>query len=281
MTWQHAMYSLMDWIFPVAEPLSQEEREKPQERLQELKTGLPQLSEQLLNEYCAVAQSLLDNEHERKQGIDARLTSILGMSSIAGSVGIAGLFLGTGGLSHIQSRSLRWLVTAVGCYLILQISAAMLNAVRGLSRRGYLEFSLLDFLPTLGEPHAAFLRRKAESILEVLSDHELQNNEKLTQLARAHCALRNFLCGLLVFTALGAVSMFRAGNDDDLVDRLKKNHDTYESLRGPQGIAGPKGDPGLPASVPLPCTPPAKTGGHHPKSAPKTGHTITDLTPQS
>jgi len=273
MSWQHAVYSFMDCIFPVAEPLSREEQEKPQKRLQELKAGLLQLSDQLLNEYFVAAQGLLDNEHKRKQGIDARLTSILGLSSIAGTVGIAGLFLGTGGLSRIQSGSLRWLITVVGCYLILQICAAMLAAVRGLSRRGYLVFSLLDLLPSLGEPQAAFLRHKAESVLEVLSDHELQNNEKLTHLAIAHCALRNFLCGLLVFTAIGTVSMFHAGTGDELVDRLKKNHDLYELLRGPQGIAGPKGDPGLPAAVPLPCTPAATPRGKHPKLPPKTGHT--------
>src|SRR5450631_1465908 len=270
MSLQRAVYSFMDWIFPVAEPLSKEEQGKPQKKLQELKAGLP-TNEQLLNDYCLAAQSLLDKEHERRQGIDTRLTSILGMSSIAGSVGIAGLFLGTGGLSHIQSGSLRWLVTAVGCYLILQICAAMLDAVRGLSRRGYLYFSLLDLLPTLGEPRATFLRRKAESVLEVLSDHELQNNKKLTQLAMAHCALRNFLCGLLVFTVIGAVSMFRAGTGDELMDRLKKNHDLYELLRGPQGIAGPKGDPGLPAAAPLPCALPTTPRGKHPKLPPQPG----------
>lgn len=269
MTWQHGFYSSLDYVFPLAEPLSEEEQGKPVKRLEEQKATLPQ-REEILSEYLAACQSLLDKEDGRKQGIETRLTSILGLSSIAGTVGAAGLFLGTGGGSRIQSRSVRGLVALVGCYLILQICAAMLAAARGLSRRAYIHLGLPDLVAGPGEPRSTFLHRKAERILDALSDHELQNNNKLTQLAIAHCALRNFLCGLIAFSVIGAAVMFWAGGSDDLVDRLKKDNKLNELLRGPQGIAGPKGEPAPPGAAPtVPCAVPPKPEKGCPKLPPK------------
>jgi hypothetical protein len=98
-----------------------------------------------------------------------------------------------------------------------------------------------------------FLHRKAERTLEVLIDHETQNNDKLTQLKIAHCTMRNFARGLLVFAVVAAIAANKVGSSDELIDKLKANHDLNELLRGPQGPAGMAGPKGDPASVP--CSP--------------------------
>jgi hypothetical protein len=150
MTWRHAIYSVLDYVFPLAEPLSKEDQERPQKRLLEDKAAIPLLEGPLI-EYLKASQYLLDKEYERKQGAEVRLTSILGLSSIAGTVAFGGFFLGSSGISHIQSPKLRWVITLVGCYLILQICAAILAAVRGLSRRAGSNFTISDLVSSPGE----------------------------------------------------------------------------------------------------------------------------------
>ena len=251
------IYRILDYIFPLAEPLSKMDQDRPQKRLREDKAALP-VREELLNEFVLASRELLDEEQKRKESVEARLTSILGMSSIAGTVGLAGLFLGSSGLSHAP-RPLRWLITALGCYLILQICAAMFAAVRGLSRREYNHFGLSDLVPTFEESRSAFLQRKTECTLEVLSDHEAQNNKKVTQLAIAHRALMNFLGGLLMFAVISAIFVTTVDSSDELIDRIKRNPDLQKLLRGPQGppgSPGPKGD-----AAPPPCIPPAGPKG--------------------
>lgn len=258
MTLPHVFYSILDYIFPVAEPLSAEDQDRPRQRLLEDKAAIPAL-EPPLAAYLTVCQDLMDKQGERRQGVEARLTSILGLFSIAGTVAFGGFFLGSNSLSLIQPPLLRWLMTLAGCYLILQICAATLAAVRGLSRRGYDTLSLSDLTSRPGEPPDQSLHRKAERTLEVLSDHDTQNNAKVTQMAIAHCAMRNFLCGLLVFALLAVISTAKSGKSDELVDRLKQNHDLQQLLRGPQGppgVAGPKGDSGVSGASRVPCTQP-------------------------
>jgi hypothetical protein len=262
MTWKHGFYSFLDYIFPLAEPLSGEDQEKPHRKLLADKAAIPK-DDGHLTKYLTVCQDLLDKERERKQGVEARLTSILGLSSIAGTVAFGGFFLGSSGLSHIQSPLLRWLMIAAGCYLTLQICAAILAAIRGLSRKAYLSLTISDLTAGPEESDDVLSHRQAERTLEVLADHDAQNSAKLTQMAIAHCAMRNFLVGLLVFTVLAAISAARINASDELVDKLKQSHDLNELLRGPQGppgIAGPKGDPG---SAAVTCATTAKPRKKH------------------
>jgi hypothetical protein len=257
MTWQHTVFPFLDYVFPLAEPLSAEDLLRSQQRLQMQKDALTAHASPPPETRRALPY-LLDKEEQRRQGIDARLTSILGLTSIAGTVAFGGFFLGTTGTSRVQSRSLRWLAIAVGCYLVLQICAAILAAVRGLSRRAYSYFTLPDLIPRQGESSADFASRKALGTLDLLSDHETQDNEKLTQMACAHLAMRNFLFGLIAFTGIAVIAGATAGASDELVDRLKKDHNLYELLRGPQGplgIPGAKGDPGAPCLAPCRCAP--------------------------
>ncbi len=257
MTWQHTVFPFLDYVFPLAEPLSAEDLQRSQQRLQTQKDALAAHTSPPPESRRALPY-LLDKEEQRRQGIDARLTSILGLTSIAGTVAFGGFFLGATGMSRVQPRPLRWLAIAVGCYLVLQICAAILAAVRGLSRRAYSYFALSDLIPRQGESTSDFASRKALGTLDLLSDHETQNNQKLTQMACAHLAMRNFLFGLIVFTGIAIIAGAMAGASDELMDRLKKDRDLYDLLKGPQGppgIPGAKGDSGAPCAAPCRCAP--------------------------
>jgi hypothetical protein len=236
----------------MAEPLSEEERVRPKETLRERLANIPS-REELLGEYVEGSKAQLENEKNRKEGVEARLTSIMGLSSIAGTVAFGGFFLGANGISHVQPRAIRMLLLAIGWFLTLQIGAALLAAVRGLSRRPYEHLELSDLVPGVGESNTAFLRRKTEKTLEVLCDHEAQNNEKITRMAIAHLAMRNFVWGLLAFALVAGIAATRSADNFELMSVLKQEHDAAELLRGAQGpqvVAGPKSDP-----LPFPCPP--------------------------
>lgn len=77
--------------------------------------------------------------------------------------------------------------------------------------------------------------------MEMLLDHRNENNEKVTQMAVAHRAMKNFVYGLLV-VAVGT-AYFALGDQPagDLAKRIRENQELYLLLRGPQGPSGDSG----------------------------------------
>lgn len=245
------MNSIRDWldfIFPTAGPLPESEYVKVEQRLQAAIAALPAHSP-LLTQCVDALDDLYDRETARRQGTEARLTSILGLSSIAGTI-VFGFLFGLAGTSHV-SHVLRWIMAAGAMYLVLQICSAMLAALRGLSRQSYNGLTFSDAIPTQTESDQAYLLRRCQTDLQILSNHSFVNNSKVTQMAVAHCAMRNFLWGLLLFAIIGGYSAIKSTPTDEVVDSIKKNPELREMLRGPrgeEGKTGPKGEPGIPAS---------------------------------
>jgi hypothetical protein len=244
------MKSKRDWwdfIFPTAGPLPDDENERIEQRLQAAVAALPAHSPSLAQ--CAEAlDHLYDRENARRLGAEARLTSILGLSTIAGTI-VFGFLFGLAGASHFQSRVPRWIIAGGAIYLVLQICSAMLAAVRGLSRQSYDSLTFSDVTPTQTESEQDYLLRRCTRDLQILSDNSFVNNSKVTQMAVAHCAMRNFLWGLLLLAVIGGYAATKAATTDDIIDSIKKNPELKEMLRGPrgeEGKTGPKGEPGIP-----------------------------------
>ncbi len=247
------MNSIRDWfdfVFPTAAPLPTDEYEKGKKQLRAALADLAALpaDSPLLTKCADAVGDLYDRETARRQSTEARLTSILGLSSIAGTI-VFGFLFGLAGTFLVQSRGLRWIIAGGAIYLVLQICSAMFAAVRGLSRQSYDGLTFSDVTPTQTESEQAYLLRRCQRALQIISDHYVVNNSKVTQMAVAHCAMRNFLWGLLLFAIIGGYASTQVSPKDDLVDTIKKNHELTELLRGPQGEegkVGPRGEPGLP-----------------------------------
>ena len=241
---------LNDRIYPRLQPLGQEasQREESLPKEEKLKyeaqvAALPD-DEKFLAKCLDGCARLLEEEDAARRGVEARLTSIVGLSSIAGTIAFSGILALATGTLHIATNLLRFVMEIGALYLALQVCWAILASLCGLERRGYIAPRASDILPLSIEARAVYLRRRITLCATRLVDDRLQNKEKVNQMALAHCAMKNFVGGLIVFAVLGTSLALAARNpSNDLIHTLRNNHDLHEMLRGPQG---PKGDPGPP-----------------------------------
>jgi hypothetical protein len=246
-----------DWIWPTLRPLSQEEIDRQNEiasnersRCEEQIKALPD-DETNVAKYLAECGALLEHEEERRRSVEARLTNFIGLSTIAGTIVVGAILALATGTLRTSGTLLRRAMAIGALYLVLQISCAILASISGLSRRNYIAQNGSDVLPLREEALIPYLHRQIKTCIAKLSEDRLRNDEKVSHMAVAHCATRNFLCGLLLFASGGTYFAWTAKNtSDDLLQRIREDHQVYELLRGPQGPKGdagpqgPKGDPG-------------------------------------
>ena len=159
-----------------------------------------------LRESLSASSRLVTEENARKSSIESRLLSLAGLASIAATVVLGTLFTLASEKTSTLAPAVR-LFLAMGClYLSLQLVAALIASVRGLQATGYSALIPLDLVPR----HSSTLdyyRQLIGDQLEQVSLNRVITNEKLDQLAVAHCALRNFLWGLLTLALLAALAI--------------------------------------------------------------------------
>jgi hypothetical protein len=244
-------YEARDFVFPLKQPLSAATQEARSQREQEVSAteeariaALPDTTD-ALKEHLASCASLVAAEDERRSGVEGRLTSIIGLSSIAGTV----VFGSIRNQADAQAW-LRWVFALGALYLTAQLSSAILAAVRGLKRRSYYANTPQDVLPLPGEASTVHLRRQITHAVRALHDDQAQDDEKVTQMAVAHRAMYNFVGGLLIIAIVGTLQAVRTTPGDAFAERVRHDPALRELLRGPQGPPGPpgpKGDNATPA----------------------------------
>ena len=239
----HDLYWLIaDCIVPHARPLSKIERDKEEAyqaaKLASYEKQITAINdEHLLGDYVGECTKALDREEGRRQSVDARLTSIIGLCAIAATIVFGSILAQATGTMHVARTWLRWIIGLGAWYLALQLCLAIIAAVRGLERRSYLSHDL--FIPE--EPNRiAILRSKITESSKILADNHAQNNQKVTQMAVAHRSLKNFLVALLLLGALGTYGAMTIANSDPPNETLRKNRELQDLHRGPQG---PKEEP--------------------------------------
>ena len=117
-----------------------------------------------------------------------------------------------------------WLILLSAWYMILQLACAIYAAVRGLERRDYNAMSIAELLPSAGESSTHHCRRQIEQFFAILAQHQDQNNAKVTQMAVAHCAVKNFVGGLVVFALLVSVQHLITPLSEGKSDSPETNH---------------------------------------------------------
>jgi hypothetical protein len=255
MTVRNMYWLITDCFVPRVRPLSKAECLK-QRKCEEVRltTFDEQVAgignEEILREYVAECTKRLDQEEGRRQSVESRLTSIVGLCAIAATIVFGSILAQATGAMHVPRMWVRWVIGFGALYLAIQLCIAILSAVRGLERRSYLSHD--PILPDNPE-RAATLRMRIIESNKRLANHQVQNNLKVTQMAVAHRALKNFIVALLLLGACGTYGALTAVSNDPIIDAIRKNREVQELLRGPQGPQGPKGEP---CSV---AQPPSKT----------------------
>ncbi len=243
----------VDWIFPIPQPLSKDESKLQEDKDKKEKNeiharvlALPNIAGNL-KEYLIDCTKLLQREEQRRQSVEARLTSIIALCSIAGTIVFGGILAQASGSIHFNGPLLKWVFAAGALYLTLQICSAILAAIKGLERKSWETMLFSDIIPATKEDRNKFLRLRILRCLEILQDHRTNNNDKTTQMAVAHCALRNFLSVLIIIALVGTFCVADKNPKENIIETLKNNRELMELIRGPQGPpgpVGPKGEPG-------------------------------------
>ena len=245
-----------DCIYPRLRPLSKEDEDRESERANEeqeeaearIKT-LPD-DDNFRTQYLSGWAKLLYEAEEARRSVEARLTSTIGLSSIAGTI-VFGAIIGlASGTLHVDAFWHRLVLSIGALYLVVQICCAILASIRGLERKNYASAQASDILPSLNETQKDYTRRQIALYTRRLTDMRSNTKEKVSQMALAHRAMKNFIVGLSLIAVIGTGLALAARNPDQgLIQALRKNYALVEMLRGPQGprgAPGPKGDPGPP-----------------------------------
>ncbi len=206
-------------------------------------------SDEIFADAIAAVQASVDGEDERRTSVESRLTTVLGMISVATSIAF-------GALASVFGKGFQGVNTpaaVVGSglmiYAVLQLVNALLAALRGLRRAGYETISPADVLPKPSESLADSRKRAMRASVGIRTQHADVNSRKVEAMAVAHMGLRNFVCAVLLLGVLVAgVMMWPSGDpalEQRIVTKLRSDPALLDLLRGTPGPSGPPGPPGL------------------------------------
>jgi hypothetical protein len=266
-----------DIVWPSLDPLTPEEEAEERSRIQawvdaaieQIRTvrNHPLSEAEFFREECDRA---LDEERQRMQGVEGRLSGVLGLTSVAATVTLAVL---TSQAVQDAGRTRSWLsilVLLTMVYATVQLLRAVFAAVKGLTRRGYTKLPLTMRLPAPGADPRDHLIRVLETGVRQVGELQEANNSKVSQMALAHRALENFLGGVLTLVLLLTVRALSVGGGPSVEERvireLRARPELIELLRGPAGPRGRQGDPGPPGD-PGPQGPAGSPGPRGPQGA--------------
>jgi hypothetical protein len=266
-TWHRVPERLRDIIWPAVTLATPAERESESrldtDRLDRDLLAIERLAsveDDVLRSAAEAIRESVESERERRSSVETRLTTVLGMVSVAASVAFGALtaFFGKG----FQGVGTPAAVIGVGLmvYGTVQLVNALLAALRGLSRAGYLSTQPADLLPGVTDTVNEHLRRQMRLMVEALSQHASTNSRKVEAMAVAHTALRNFVCSVLILSIVVGFVMIVPGDsgERELIAKLRTNPVLIDLLRGPQGLPGAQGPAGAQGSQgpPGPVGPP-------------------------
>lgn len=253
---------LTDCIWPSLEALTQvQEEDEKQKREQALESDRRLIDAWKVQtpEACTGSEEalsgLLETEQERGRSVEGRLTSLVGLTSVGAAItfGILASQFNRGFElpQNLASRA----TLAISLYVVLQVTCALLAAVRGLERRAQLALGVADVVGKPKETDTALTQRRLHAYVDWLHDLRGINSCRVEHMAVAHRALKNFAAGIFILAVvLSAQSISaRAERANDVVRHLRSDPQLTDLLRGPRGLSGPPGDQGLPG-------PPGVTG---------------------
>ena len=140
----------------------------------------------------------LNAQDDRAKTVETRLLSISSLAPVSMTIMVAVVTF----LTSDRAREFTWgsvlAVGIVGSYVSLQFLLALLAAVKGLGRRSFSHLSIKDIVPQPDETKDAYLRRACAELTQVILHNRGAVDDKVSQLALAHEAVKNAVWGLLL-----------------------------------------------------------------------------------
>jgi hypothetical protein len=195
------------------------------------------------DKFADAFDKLLEDENERLKSVESRLGSVLGLTSITATLLVSGTMALVSGSLGDSSRTVRVLAALGAFYLSLQIICSTLAAVRGLGRATWLRPSVGDLVTDSQSGPISVARERAIGACQRYQASDRNVNFKVTQMAIAHTAIRNFAVGSVTIAVLGLFAVLVQAPGNATAKTIRKDADLQRLLRGPQGPAGPPGPP--------------------------------------
>jgi hypothetical protein len=238
-----------DYLYPRLEPHSDAQKDKDAARIEretkDLDARIKGLDAEALKALQTEFKELLTAESERRASVDARLSTIIGLTSVVAAIVFGALTFRAGaGFQYPQSWAV-WVAAVITLYIVAQLFCAIQAALKGVGVRSSAAVNYHDTTPKLDEEKVAHTRRVLQRYLNCVHDQQENNNARVSQLLVAHCALRNFLFGVAALTiAIIAATLIPSDKEKDIVRELRADPAVYDALRGPQGYPGKAGKDG-------------------------------------
>ncbi len=197
MTW----HDLTDFIWPTLETLKANNAQNEKDQHQPQWTGE-------LREAQQEAERLITIEDDRLKAVEVKLQAVLNVAPIIITLVLALVtFITQKAQSYVAISVV--LIVAGGAYVALQFLRAVFAAIDGIGRKQFLRLTIDDIHPQTNESPETYRLRILHAQLSCSTHNSKVTNDKVSQLALAHRAIKNAL-GMLLFliVALGIVAIF-------------------------------------------------------------------------
>ena len=160
----------------------------------------------LLDEVNRVLSSRLAQAEARVRSVDSKLTALLTLSSVV-SVAItaslaAATTLGTVGQ---DAKPFAWVAVVLVFYVALQLLGSLMATVAGLMRKSFKILSPEQITPEFSETSETYRVRLLNLQVNYMLWNEWVVNQKVSEMAVAHAALKNTLIATFALIVLALV----------------------------------------------------------------------------
>ena len=188
---------ITDWGWPRVRPKTKYELQKQEakdtEREKADLTAIDNLSEHSTDVIKKAHKDVLDmlaKEMERVQTAENKLATLFALSAISAS-----LVLSVNGLA---SAGTHWLILIVTGYCFLQLICILFATISGLKRNSFSALNIADIASSWTNSDIKHLVRIVHTATKNIHEYQQVGNKKITALAIAYTAFRNYLCGLML-----------------------------------------------------------------------------------
>ena len=157
-----------------------------------------------------ILTSSLAQVEERRQNVESKLMSLFTLTSVLSAVVIAGLaaFSMLGAVKE-ASRIFVWGAMLLVFYVVLHLLCLLWATASGLKRKSYKQLSPADIVPQDGETPNAYQVRLLNLQANSLRWNEWVTNQKVSEMAVAHIALKNVLTAISILIVLAGLNSLR------------------------------------------------------------------------
>lgn len=187
----------VDWVWP---RLADELEPSPDEKVMITATN-----EIVLDEIENAVERRIDQVDERLRTVETKLAALLTLISVLSAAVTAGFAAAS--TMHIQDGFPLvpvWLTLVLIFYIALNLLRSLWATVAGLMRRGYKQLTCEDIIPKDKEDKIGYKTRLLNQKLNHVKWNDWVVDQKVSEMAVAHTALRNalFATGGVIFLAL-------------------------------------------------------------------------------